>query len=258
MKYFSYLSLILLFSIQVSAQNRPAFQEGEELMFKVRYGWFKASEANLKIEAGNFNNTPVYHIIGTGKSTGMLDVFFKVRDHFETYLDKDKMSSHKFIRKTNEGGHKKDRQIVFNQDNLTAEVNNFKKNTVSTHSIKENTQDLLSALYALRNQVDINNLEVGQNFYLNMFFDEENFNFKAQYLGKEIIDTKFGTVETLKFRPYVQAERVFKEKESVTIWVSNDYNKIPLKIEAKLAVGALTAELDGYRGLKNSFRIIMD
>ncbi|NNE02281.1 MAG: DUF3108 domain-containing protein, partial [Eudoraea sp.] len=70
--------------------------------------------------------------------------------------------------------------------------------------------------------------------------------------------TKFGKVECLKFRPYVQSGRVFKEQESLSLWVSNDLNKIPIRIKADLAVGSLKADLDGFNGLKHQFKIIMD
>ena len=65
-------------------------------------------------------------------------------------------------------------------------------------------------------------------------------------------------VKTLKFRPYVMAGRVFKEEESLTLWVSADKNKIPLKIKADLAVGSLRADLSQYKGLKHSFQVQFD
>jgi len=92
-----------------------------------------------------------------------------------------------------------------------------------------------------------------------MFFDEENYPFKLKFLGRETIKTRVnGTrikIKTLKFRPYVLAGRVFKEEESLTLWVSADKNKIPLKIQANLAVGSLRADLDQYKGLKHSFQV---
>ena len=97
---------------------------------------------------------------------------------------------------------------------------------------------------------------------LNMFFDEENYPFKLKYLGKETIRTTVNgskiRVKTLKFRPYVMAGRVFKEEESLTLWVSADDNKIPLKIKADLAVGSLRADLVQYKGLKHSFEVDFD
>ncbi len=60
------------------------------------------------------------------------------------------------------------------------------------------------------------------------------------------------------FRPYVMAGRVFKEEESLTLWVSADKNKIPLRIKADLAVGSLRADLVQFKGLKHSFPIEID
>ena len=79
-----------------------------------------------------------------------------------------------------------------------------------------------------------------------------------KFLGRETIDTEFGKVKTLIFRPYVMAGRVFKEQESLTLWVSADENKIPLKIKADLAVGSLRADLEAFKGLKHSFQVQFD
>jgi hypothetical protein len=91
-----------------------------------------------------------------------------------------------------------------------------------------------------------------------MFFDEENYEFKLKFLGRETIKTEFGKINTLIFRPYVMAGRVFKEQESLTLWVSEDENKIPLRIKADLAVGSLRADLESFKGLKHAMPIIFD
>jgi len=116
---------------------------------------------------------------------------------------------------------------------------------------------MLSALYYLRNQ-DIENLAINDEIELKLFFDQETYVFKLLYLGTDVLNTKFGNINSLKFRPMVQAGRVFKEQESVTIWVSNDDNKIPLRIKASLAVGSLRADLDAYKGLAHPFNIIFN
>ena len=87
-----------------------------------------------------------------------------------------------------------------------------------------------------------------------MFFDEEITKFKLKYIGKQDITTKFGVVSTLVFKPLVQSGRVFKEEESVTLWISADDNKVPVRIKADLAVGSLKADIDEYKGLKNPFK----
>jgi len=93
---------------------------------------------------------------------------------------------------------------------------------------------------------------------LKLFMDDEITVFKLQFLEKEIIKTKFGKVRAIAFSPLVQTGRVFKEQESVTVWVSDDENKIPLLIKASLAVGSLRADLDAFKGLAHPFNIIFD
>ena len=99
------------------------------------------------------------------------------------------------------------------------------------------------------------NMEIGDEVQTDMFFDGENYGFKIKFLGTEVLRTKFGKVKCLKFRPYVMAGRVFKEEESLTLWVSADKNRIPLRIKADLAVGSLRADLEAFKGLKHQFEI---
>ena len=117
---------------------------------------------------------------------------------------------------------------------------------------------MLSAFYFVRNDLNNKKLQEGAEFHLNMFFDKENHDFKLKFLGREVLNTKFGKIATLKFRPYVMAGRVFKEQESLTFWVSDDNNKMPVKITADLAVGSLDADLEQFKGLKHPLKIIMD
>ena len=86
--------------------------------------------------------------------------------------------------------------------------------------------------------------------------DSQVYPFKLRFLGKENLKTKFGKVKTLIFRPIVQSGRVFKAQESVTIWITDDANKIPIKMKASLTVGSLRAELEKYKGLANPFQKI--
>ena len=116
---------------------------------------------------------------------------------------------------------------------------------------------MLSLFYFLRGY-DSSKLKKGEDITVDMFIDGETTRFKLRFLGTEILTTRFGKVKTLKFRPYVQSGRVFKAQESVTVWITADDNKIPVKIVANLSVGSLRAELDAYKGLANSFRVIYD
>ncbi len=243
----------------VSAQEESSYDVGEWFRFEMSYsGWMKAGEATLTVNEGIYNNKPVFHIVGKGWTTGAVSWFFEVEDRYETYIDKRTNLPYKFIRDIDEGGHTKNIEIEFDQDKNEAHVNNIKHKRKTVVDTKPNIQDMVSTFYYLRNNMNVANLKIGDEVFINMFFDEENYGFKLQYLGEEIIKTEFGKINSLKFRPYVMAGRVFKEEESLTLWVSNDKNKIPLRIKADLAVGSLRADLEAFKGLKHPFKIIVE
>lgn len=255
-----FLIIGLVFGMQMSfAQDKSAFQEGEWFKFEMSYSNFlKAGNATLEVKESKINGKPVYHVIGKGWTTGAIKWFFKVKDRYESYIDKETGMPYRFIRKIDEGGHTKDIEIAFDHEKQEALVENKKHKTQKTVATEEDVQDMVSAFYYLRNNYDTETIREGEIVTLNMFFDEENYNFKLKFLGRETIETEFGKVKTLKFRPYVMAGRVFKEQESLTLWVSADDNKIPLKIKADLAVGSLQANLEAFKGLKHSFQIQFD
>ncbi|MBU2928082.1 DUF3108 domain-containing protein [Winogradskyella psychrotolerans] len=261
-----YLFTIIVFFAgfqTINVEKESAFQEGEWFKFEMSYsGFLKAGNATLSVDEKKLDGKPVYHVVGKGWTTGAIKWFFKVKDRYESYFDKETGAPYKFIRKIDEGGHTKDIEINFDHSNKVAEVNNKKHKETKNITTEQDVQDMVSMYYYLRNSIDAASLKEGDEIKTNMFFDEENYGFKLKYLGKETIEVDVNgsdvKVKTLKFRPYVMAGRVFKEEESLTLWVSADKNKIPLKIKADLAVGSLRADLIEFKGLKHSFKIEFD
>lgn len=253
--------LIFLFlcatTVLSSAQER-AYGDGEYFKFRVHYGFVTAGYATLEVGNEILGGKEVFHVKGYGKTTGLSRAFFKVEDDYQSYIDKETDVPYRFIRNIDEGGHTKDIQIDFDHERGKALVNNKKHKTKEWMDFPTDAQDMVSAFYYLRNRLDVSKIEVGETIDMNMFFDKENYKFRLKFLGREVIRTKFGKVPTLKFRPYVQSGRVFKEKESLTVWVTDDGNKMPVLIKADLAVGSLKASLSEFKGLKNSFRIQVD
>ncbi len=255
------LILLAFLAMNMTFAQEDSFKDGEWFRFRMSYsGFFKAGNATLSVKETTLNGKPVFHVVGKGWTTGAIKWFFKVKDRYESYFDVESNLPYKFIRKINEGGHKKDVEIDFDQEKKTALVFNKKYNRKRTIETKPNVQDMVSTFYYLRNKLDVSKLNPGDEIFLDMFFDEENYGFKLKYLGKETIKlgNSIGKVEALKFRPYVMAGRVFKEEESLTLWVSNDKNKVPLRIKADLAVGSLRADLDAFKGLKHSFKTVVE
>jgi len=252
MKKLIILLLLGSFTVAATAQQK-AYKDGEWFRFRVHYGFVTAGYATLEVEDKTFRGRKVHHVKGFGETVGVSRWFFKVRDDYQSYIEKDTGLPLHFVRDIYEGGYTKDIRIDFNHQISKATVKDREKDLTSIFSIEENTQDMISAFYYLRDYIDINTIKEDDIIEINMFFDNENFKFQMKFLGREQLSTRFGTVSSLIFRPYVQSGRVFREKESLTVWISDDENKIPLLIKAELAVGSLKASLIEYKGLRHPF-----
>ncbi|MDX6745341.1 DUF3108 domain-containing protein [Polaribacter sp. PL03] len=251
-----YILIIFAFFLSLtsfSQEEKVAFKGGEWLRYKMSYsGFLRAGSAILEVEETDLNGKKVFHTKGSGWTSGMIKWFFKVDDVYESYFDKDDIKPYVFKRNIDEGGYKKNRVTNFNYNSNSAYIQDFisQKDTTVAFS---NVQDMLSSFYYLRNQ-DVKNMKKGDEIAIDMFMDSQVYPFKLRFLGKEVLKTKFGKVNSLIFRPLVQSGRIFKAQESVTIWITDDANKIPIKMKADLAVGSLRAELEAYKGLANDFK----
>jgi len=248
------LAVIMFFAFG-DAFSQDAFKTGEYFKFRIHYGIVNAGYATLEVKDAVVKNKKVFHVVGRGVTTGMTKFFFKVEDVYESYFDKETGKPYQFVRKINEGGYTKNQEGFFDQAKNTVLVKDYKNKTQKTISVTENVQDIVSTFYYLRNNPQIGKMKVGESITIDMFFDDEVTKFKLKFLGKEDLKTEFGTVSTLMFRPLVQSGRVFKEEESLTVWISDDANRIPLRIKASLAVGSLKADLEEYKGLAHPFKV---
>jgi len=246
---------VFLIMVSFKPQKERAFDVGEWFKFRMHYGIVNAGYATLEVKEAVKNNKKVYHAIGKGWTTGMTKFFFKVDDNYESYFDKETGNPYQYVRKIDEGGYTKNQEGFFDNSKNTILVKDYKNKNEKTIIVPANTQDILSTFYYLRNHPTIDKLKVGESIAIDMFFDDETTKFKLKYIGKEDIKTKFGTIPCMVFRPFVQAGRVFKEQESLTVWISDDDNKMPIRIKASLAVGSLKADLEGFKGLKYPFTV---
>ena len=213
------LLLILITTVSFDSAQQDAYDVGEYFKLRIHYGIVNAGYATLEVKDATVNNKKAFHVVGKGYTTGMSRFFFKVDDLYESYIDKETGNPVQYVRKINEGGYTKNQEGFINQTTNRVVVKDYKNKSEKTLMVPKNTQDILSTFYYLRNHPNIDKLKVGEAIAIDMFFDDETTKFKLKFIGRENITTKFGVVPSMVFRPLVQSGRVFKEQESLTVWI---------------------------------------
>lgn len=246
------LSLIFLFAGALSgfAQElrnvkEPVFQAGEILKYKLRYGFITAADATIRVEDTNaeFSNNPVFHLIAHGRTSGTFDIFYKVRNRYDSYIDKETLTPYLYTENIHEANYRRSDKARFYQD---------QKKIVSNKGIFKGdgqTFDLVSAYYFARN-LDISKLAHGERFTMDYFLDDGITELTVQYVGKERVKTALGYFNCLKFSPSIQPGRIFRKDSKLYLWITDDDNRIPVKAQVEILVGSVTLELMSANGLK--------
>lgn len=224
-----------------------AFTYGEKLKYKVYYGIISGGTADFEVapEPVKIKDRNAYHIKVFGRSTGMVDMMFKVKDQFESFMDEEALIPWKATKNVREGGYKALDLVLFDHE----------KGMASSHQkgkleIAERTQDIASAIYYARS-TDMTNAKVGDVFPVNFYMDGKNYQLRFRFEGRETIKTDLGTFRTLKVKPQLLEGRVFKDSEALTLWVTDDENKVPVRAESDIFVGSVKVDLDSYSGLRS-------
>ena len=231
--------------------NNTAFVRGEKLTFRVAFnsaltGSITGGKATIEVKDDNklINNRNTYRVVGEGKTTGFIEFFYKIKEKFESYFDEDALIAYQFSRHTRENNYKKDDIVTFRQDDHLA---------VSLTKIKPvppNVQDIISGFYYSRT-IDISDLKPGGIIHIPFFLDDSVYNSRIIFKGRETVETKLGRFKCLAFRPMVATGYAFDDPYPVTVWITDDANRLPVLIESELSVGRARVELISYSGLAN-------
>lgn len=225
--------------------NFQPFQKGERLEYLVHYGFINAGIATIEVaeEDVEIGGKKVLKVLGSGRSTGTFDWFFKVRDYYESYIDAEEVRPYYFKRDISEGGYEfKQRYEFFHEKQ---KVRDQKGKEVKA---PEGIQDMISAYYYART-IDLEKYKVGDVIVFQAFVDGKVEPLKIRYLGKETVKVESGKYRCLKFQPLVQEGRIFDDPEDLTVYVTADKNRIPVLAKANVLVGSIKMELTNYQGV---------
>ncbi|WP_250237897.1 DUF3108 domain-containing protein [Cardinium endosymbiont of Oedothorax gibbosus] len=266
--FFCFLTGIFLSSVHVKALVglEPPFRRGEWLQYQVYYSFIHAGTATMYVDEvlHQLNEDFCYKVQVQGTSSTALGILgFKVLDKWESYLDVDGANAlrpHRCVTHLQENGYIRQEQIDFDYQVHQARVkvsegHNNMEHEVTYHPIPstKKIKDLIGGYYGLRS-IDTTNLKLGDKLVLTVLHGQQIYeDVVILFLGKKIITTKLGKTSALVFAPLVPTEdSIFSGARPVEAYISDDVNKVPLKLKVNLVIGAVEVELTGYKGLKEA------
>jgi hypothetical protein len=240
-----------------SIVNIHSFLKGEVLTYRLHYGVFTAGEASVWVnpEIKKVRGKDCYSFNIKGKTTGAFAAVMTIEDEWKSYVDTCSMSPVQFSREIIENSYYLKERVDFDRNN--ANVTWEKRDRVQKHEnfeVPTNVHDIVSAYYFLRN-IDYSKMKIGQRTSVKAFFEDKLYDFEVEYMGKDIVKTKLGKVNAIRLIPIMPDNELFEGNDAIQFWLSDDKNKIPLKVKAKMFVGAVEVDIKDYTGLRYQLNI---
>lgn len=260
MKYFL---LPIFFLLKFSSADAQCFNQnlsytfGEKISYDVFYNWqfvwVHAGDATFEVKKEVRNGKSLYHFDSRGSSKKSYDWLYKVREKFDAFVDTSDFTPLEFIRKTIEGNYMVNNSYQYNhrKQKLYVHTENSDKGLrLDTLDLPTCTFDVLTSIYYARN-IDFNHYIAGDKIPISVIIDGKIHDLYIRYLGKETIETRNEkSYSCIKFKPLLVEGTIFSGGEDMTVWVTDDANRVPVLIEAKILIGAIKAILTEAEGLK--------
>lgn len=222
-----------------------AFGFGEKLEYKVGHKLITAGKGYIQVmpDPVEIYGRKCYDVQFSVRSLESLEWIYKVRNRYRTILDVQSIFPWLFMQRNREGDYKRDFKAVFDQ---------YRHKAVTKDSIYEvppNVHDVVSAFFYVRT-MELENMEKGDVFELQNFYDDSTYNLGVKILGRETIEVEAGKFECVVIQPLVVEGGLFKSEGHIYIWLTDDKRKIPVKVATKILIGYVGAELVHYSGVR--------
>jgi hypothetical protein len=243
----------------MQAQGLP-FQNGEELNYSIRYKYgvvvMKAGTAHYRLNTTTYNQKQALKSSLDFKTNPFFDKVFTIRDTLSAYASMPDLTPLYHNRSVNEGNHHYTEEMWIRKHGNTyteISVKRMKKEEVRIDtiiSVKNLGYDFLNVFLYVRN-MDYSRWNAGDTRHITTFMGDRKANIIIRYAGQAILekgdDLKYNT---FRLTIDISDEAFTESKNAMEIWISNDSNHIPLKLKAKLKIGAAEAEVSSYKNLK--------
>ncbi|MBO6005844.1 MAG: DUF3108 domain-containing protein [Paludibacteraceae bacterium] len=243
--------------------NNTTFKAGERITFDAYFNlgliWVHAAKVTFTVQNTTFQKKEAYKLTAAGSTLNTFAKFYTVHDTLYSYAERSTLIPLYYKRIAHEDSYWAEDIFVFNKN---TETETSVKTTCLRRKKEPNTKqlelkgvvtDLVTAIYRLRN-FDFEHSQPVKYVPFNLVYDDDGkkFDLNVKYVGKEVVTLKNGDkYRCIKLKPKMIKGGIFKSEDAVTIWMTDDKNRIPVYIEAKIKVGALKAYLRSHQGLSH-------
>jgi hypothetical protein len=263
--FFAPLFLLLLVAAQpalgpgdaVRFIPQSSFGRGEVIRYVVHYGLINAADATVET-AGSLervNDRPCYKATVSGKTTGSFDFFLRIRDQWRAYIDTASILPLRAQRDIAEKNYRKKETVDFDHTRDLADVQDHTHNERKSVKVANNCLEIVSGFYYLRT-INFDKMHVGDVVKMPGYFDGDNFLLEVTYKGRQTVETKAGTVRTFKLVPKLPDNKLFRGENAISVYLSDDRNKIPVLFQAEMFVGSVKVDMCKYQGLKSRLNMV--
>lgn len=230
--------------------TRDPFPVGETHIWNVGYLGFSAGTAIAKIESHKYiNNRKVYHLHGTAKSSSIMNLFYSLDDIVESFIDFEGFFTHRFHMILDETKQKRDSIEIHNIENMSvfwwSRLNHAEKGFIEkkeTHPITPYTQDMFSALFYLRTL----HLHDGKVAKFPIAVEGKELEAEVEVVRHEECHTVVGKRRCAVLKPETKLQGVLQKTADNFIWITDDDQRLIVKIEANVKIGSIAVTLEKY------------
>lgn len=230
----------------------PAFfRTGETYLFDITY--FGATAGELALELLPIKvvaDRPVYHLRANARTASVFSLFYRMNDVAESFLDVESLVSHKFTLKLDESLQTRDMLELYDQRaqrvyywSKLDHKKKGKKDEEFEISSAPFTQDGLSAFFYIRTLP----LKDGDVYEFPVVNNGKLRNVRVSVVRRENIKTKIGVRAAVVLKPEVVLDGAIKTYGDNFVWISDDAERVILKVDAKIKVGSIIAYLREHR-----------
>jgi hypothetical protein len=222
----------------------PATVAGETITFRITYLRMLAGRAWLRTVPGAGGGA--VHFIEEAKSQGFFAwlFHFKVDDRTVAEFDPATGSSLGIEKHLREGKATREQMVRIDPTTGIASVQDPK--IAQTHfELQPGVLDILSALHVVR----VRGFADGEPLELPVFDNGKHYKLGVRLLGRDALDLPLplGKRAAIVVEPQLlEGTGLFVKEGRLKIWLTDDAHHIPVKMQARVAIGSVTADLERY------------